>query len=78
MGHGFTAAIIYIAIKLTPQGSFRTQRDISETCKITEVTLRNNYNTILNNLNINKKDLEQGYYSVADIVSGVNRRNEEE
>ena len=78
MGHGFTAAIIYIAIKLTPQGSFRTQRDISETCKITEVTLRNNYNTILNNLNINKKDLEQGYYSVADIVSGVNRNVEEE
>jgi hypothetical protein len=32
----------------------------------------------LNNLKINKKDLEQGYYSVEDIASGVNRNVEEE
>jgi len=77
MGHGFTAAIIYIAIRLTPQGSYRTQRDISETCKITEVTLRNNYNSILKNLGIDKKNFENGYYSVDDIVSGAYRNEEQ-
>jgi len=77
MGHGFTAAIMYIGIKLTVNGSFRTQRDISETCNITEVTLRNNYNTILKHMGIDKKNFENGYYRVEDIVNGV-RRNEEE
>jgi len=77
MGHGFTAAIIYIAVRLTHNGSYRTQRDISETCKITEVTLRNNYKVILENLNIDKKNLEQGYYTVDDIVNGMIGNEEE-
>ena len=77
MGAGFTAAIIYIAIRLTPQGSFRTQRDVSEVCKITEVTLRNNFNVILNNMEINKPKFEKGMYTVEDIASGAYRNEEE-
>tara|TARA_R110002020_G_scaffold324397_2_gene540087 strand:+ start:15 stop:995 length:981 start_codon:yes stop_codon:yes gene_type:complete len=77
MGHGFTAAIIYIAIRITPKGSYRTQRDISQACKITEVTLRNNYKQILGHLKIDKKNFENGYYSVDDIVDGAYRNEEE-
>jgi transcription initiation factor TFIIB len=77
MGYGFTAAIIYLAIRLTPNGSFRTQRDIAETCKITEVTLRNNFNTILNNLNLDKNNFNDGYYTLDDITNGAYKNEEE-
>ena len=53
---GFTAACIYLAGRLTPGGSFRTQRDISDICNITEVTLRNNLITILGMLGLTRDD----------------------
>ena len=71
MNAGFTAAIIYIAIRLRPNLSYRTQREISSACRITEVTLRNNYKNILTNMRMDKKKFEQGLYTAEDIVSGA-------
>jgi len=76
-GTGFTAAIIYLGIRLNPLGSVRTQREISDICKITEVTLRNNYKLILDGMKLTKQQIEQGRYSVDDIVNGAYKNEEE-
>ena len=70
MNAGFVAAIIYIAILCRPHSS-RTQVEIAEACRVTEVTLRNNYRLICENLNISIEELRLGKYSVNDIVSGA-------
>tara|TARA_R110002110_G_scaffold47357_11_gene142376 strand:- start:3091 stop:4050 length:960 start_codon:yes stop_codon:yes gene_type:complete len=76
LGQGYTAGILYIGVKITGLRSVRTQKEISEVCGITEVTLRNNYKTILNNLNITRKQLESGDITVDGIVSGAYRNEE--
>ena len=76
-GIGYTAAIIYLGIKLYPHGSFRTQREISDACRVTEVTLRNNYRLIMEGLNISKVDIENGRYTIEAITSGAYKNEEE-
>jgi transcription initiation factor TFIIB len=72
MNAGFVAAIIYMAILCRPYGT-RTQVEIADSCRITEVTLRNNYREICKNLNISIEELRNGKYSVNDIVNGAYR-----
>ena len=76
-GVGLTAAIIYLGVRLIPNGSYRTQRDISDVCRITEVTLRNNYKLILKGLNIDKRAIDHQGYTIDDIVSGAYKNEEE-
>lgn len=76
LGQGYTAGIIYIGVKITGLRSVRTQGEISKVCGITEVTLRNNYKMILKNINITRKQLEEGNITVEDIVSGAYRNGE--
>lgn len=76
LGQGYTAAIIYVGIKITGLRSVRTQKDISEVCGITEVTLRNNYKTILENLNITRKELDMGKFTVDSIITGAYKNEE--
>ena len=76
LGQGYTAAIIYIGVKITGLRSVRTQGEISKVCGITEVTLRNNYKTILKHLKITRNQLESGDISVDDIVTGAYRNEE--
>ena len=76
-GVGLTAALIYLGIRLIPNGSYRTQRDISEVCRITEVTLRNNYKLILKGLNIDKSSVDHQGLTIDDIISGAYRNEEE-
>ena len=76
-GVGLTAALIYLGVRLNPTRSYRTQRDIADVCRITEVTLRNNYKLILNGLKIEKKHIEQGIYTIGDIVSGAYKNEKE-
>tara|TARA_R100000008_G_scaffold76535_2_gene56450 strand:+ start:1707 stop:2663 length:957 start_codon:yes stop_codon:yes gene_type:complete len=71
MGQGWTAGIIYIGVKITGLRSVRTQREIAEVCGITEVTLRNNYRLILDNLGITRKRIEEGNLTAQDIVTGA-------
>ena len=70
MNTGFVAAIIYMGI-LCRNYCYRTQRDISDVCGITEVTLRNNFKEICKHMGIDKDNLKDGYYTVEDIVNGV-------
>ena len=76
LGQGYTAGILYIGVKITGLRSVRTQKEISEVCGITEVTLRNNYKTILENLNLTRKQLEKGNITVDNIITGAYRNEE--
>ena len=76
LGQGFTSGIIYIGVKITGLRSVRTQKEISEVCGITEVTLRNNYRLILGHLNITRKQIEEQAFTVDDIVSGAYKNEE--
>ena len=77
-GLGFTGAIMYLAIRLGAGNSYRTQRDISDICRITEVTLRNNYKIIMEGLGITKKDVDSQRYTLDDIITGAYKNEEEE
>ena len=72
MNSGYVAAIIYMAV-LCRNTSYRTQRDLSRICGITEVTLRTNFKTICREMGIDKQLIKDGYYTVDDIVSGAYR-----
>ena len=70
MNTGFIAAIIYMGIRCRNY-SYRTQRDISDACGITEVTLRNNFKEICKYMKIDRESLKDGYYTVDDIITGA-------
>ena len=54
---GFIAACIYLSGRLNPNGSLRTQMEISDVCNITEVTLRNNLIAVLKLVNLTREDV---------------------
>jgi len=71
LGQGWTSGIIYIGVKTTGLKSVRTQKEISETCGVTEVTLRNNYRMILEHLGITRKQIEDGEITTDSIITGA-------
>jgi transcription initiation factor TFIIB len=69
MNVGWTSAIIYLCVRAGETQSYRTQKDITEACGITEVTLRNNYKAILELLGLTREDVEK--LTVDEIVEGA-------
>jgi len=66
---GVTAAAIYITSHM--QGQARTQREISDVCNVTEVTIRNRYKQMLTDLNI-EFDIAASKYPNQPMVGRVN------
>jgi len=71
---GFTAACIYLAGRLMPHVSIRTQIEISTVCNITEVTLRNNMLNLLKMINLTRDDLEG--LTVDSLLEGAYKNEE--
>lgn len=71
---GFTAACIYLAGRLMPHVSTRTQIEISTACNITEVTLRNNMINLLKMINLTRDDLDG--LTVDSLLEGAYKNEE--
>tara|TARA_R100000315_G_scaffold5392_1_gene1844 strand:+ start:1981 stop:2961 length:981 start_codon:yes stop_codon:yes gene_type:complete len=73
---GFVAACIYLAGRLNPTGSLRTQMEISDVCNITEVTLRNNLIAVLKLVNLTREDVFDKWTPLMtfdEFVEGVHK-----
>ena len=66
---GYLAACLYLTGRLLKTTSIRTQRDISDVCNITEVTLRNNLLVMLKMVNMERGDIETT--SFEDFMTGA-------